>query len=1073
MSGSDSSEDEGLAERVFEDLTEHERTRAASPPGSAPGSEQSTAQATRTTSEDLVLGQIALEWKLVDPGVLEDCLRELNDPGAAAGGPRLEEILVRRGAVNPEELARLLGEFRRRSDGIPDLPRYEVKDRIGEGATAIVYRAWDRDLRRVVALKVLRESAGLNEVARLRFRREAQAAAGLVHPHVVTVYDAGEAGGRLYIVMELLEGRSFRELLQDGNATQKAILQLIEKAARGVAAAHEKGIVHRDLKPANILVTASGEPKVGDFGLAHLDNSDSEVTRTGTALGTPSYMSPEQVEGNLKEQTARTDVYALGAILYEALAGIPPHLGETIPELYRKIVHDEPRMPRTLNPKISRDLETVILQALEKEPARRYPTAAQFADDLAAILEGEPIQARRAGAAYRVFRRVRKNPVASALGGLAVVGILVAWFSGVIRAHRLEEERGRENARYRAERDATVPMMRETARLSLEAALQLREKGDLEGMKRHLPALEAAYRGARERAPHLAEIEYLMGRMHRALMNTEQALGYQEEALRKDPDYGPALYEHAVLLSRKCGPALPVSRAESPEEESSRPPSPQLRETLLADLTRLLKVEGAGPARKPAVGFSDVSLLAARGMLAHFRGRQSEARDLLELAVKKDPLLDEAWETLARVTTEQDLASVQVERERSFLEKEKVFTQAILRDRGFVPHLLGRGDLKRDRGNDRANRGESPLLDMQSAEEDYSEALRLNRESQEAWLRRAQVRTQRGSYQAGRNQDPLKDYADAEEDVAQLAKLAPRSEKPSIWRSVIRVLRGSFLMSRGRDPLPEYDRAVQDATEGLRLDPRSDDGFKRRGIACLHRAVELVARDRDPAGDLKSAETDLAQARALAPNAAETRMWQGILRVRVGHFREAQKQDPSAEYAAGEALLSEVLGIKTDYARALMWRGIARMGQGTHTAAGGGDPSGEFESARKDLTRALQLNVGFTEAWLWRGILAARRGLHRSSQGGDPEAEFAASEEDLTRALALDPGFAEAWVERGSVRSERALVRERKGGAPEAMKAHASAAEDWQAALHINPALKLRIGARLEEALRKARGPQR
>jgi tetratricopeptide (TPR) repeat protein/tRNA A-37 threonylcarbamoyl transferase component Bud32 len=1072
MSGNDSSEDEGLAERVFEDLTEHERTRPGSSVG-RPASEQSTAQATRTTSEDLLLGQIALEWKLVEPGVLEDCLRELHDPGAKSGPPRLEDLLVRRGGVNPEELVRLLKEGRRRREGIPDLPRYEVRERIGEGATAIVYRAWDRDLKRVVALKVLRESAGLSEVARVRFRREAQAAAGLVHPHVVTVYDAGEAGGMLYIVMELLEGRSFRDLLNDGNATQKATLQLIQKAARGVAAAHEKGIVHRDLKPANILVTASGEPKVGDFGLAHRVNSDSEVTRTGTALGTPLYMSPEQVEGNLKEQTPRTDVYALGAILYEALAGIPPHQGETIPELYRKIVHVEPRMPRDLNPKISRDLETVILQALEKDPARRYATAAAFADDLASILEGEPIRARRAGVAYRLFRRVRKNPIAFGIGGLAAVGILGVWFSGVVRAHRLEEERGRENARYRAERDATVPILRETARLSLEAALQLREKGDLEGMKRYLPALEVAYRGARERAPHLAEIEYLMGRMHRALMDTDKALGYQEEALRKDPAYGPALYEHAVLLSRKCGPALLGSRPESPEEESPRPASPQLRATVVADLTLLLGIPGAGAGREPAVGFSDLSLLTARGMLAHFQGRQSEARDLLELAVKKDPHLDEAWETLARVTSEQDLASAQVERERSFREKEMLFTQAILKDRGFVPHLLGRGDLKRDRGNERANRGESPLLDWQSAEEDYSEALRLNRESQEAWLRRSQVRTQRGSYLADRNHDPLKDYSDAEEDVAQLAKLAPKSEKPSIWRSVIRVLRGSFLKSRGQDPLPEYARAVQDAAEGLRLDPRSDDGFKRRGVASLHRAVDLMARDRDPAEDFRNAEADFARARALAPNGAEIRMWQGIWHIRVGHFREQGKQDPSTEFAAGDALLSEALAIKKDYARAWMWRGIARMGRGTHGAAQGQDPSEDFDSARKDLTQALQLNLGFTEAWLWRGILAARRGRQHASHGGDPEADFATSEEDHTPALGLDPGYAEAWLERGSVRRERALLREGKGGEAEARKAYASAAEDWQAALRINPPLGARISARLEEVLKKAGTPGR
>jgi tetratricopeptide (TPR) repeat protein/tRNA A-37 threonylcarbamoyl transferase component Bud32 len=464
MSGSDSSDD-GLADRIFEDLTEHERSRGQSTTEAAP---------------------------------------------AAPAGP-----------VVPE--------------GIPDLPRYEVRERIGEGVTALVYRAWDRELKRVVALKVLRESAGLSEVSRVRFRREAQAAAGLVHPNVVTVYDAGESAGRLYIVMELLEGRSLRELLKDRNATQKATLQLIEKVARGVAAAHEKGIVHRDLKPANILVSASGEPKVGDFGLAHLVDSDSAMTRTGTVLGTPLYMSPEQVEGNLKEQTPRTDVYALGAILYEALTGTPPHDGATIPELYRQIVEDEPRMPRDLNPKISKDLETVLLQALDKDPARRYPTAAAFADDLAGILEGEAIRARRAGAAYRLFRRVRKHPIV-AVGLLAVVGILGVWIVSVYTARKHDALRGRQ----------------EVYEASIEKADRLWQKAT--GLFRaghpspdvFVGTLEQAlsqYQAAAAASPGKPYPWLMKGRCLILMGRRPEAESAWTEALRLDSAYGPALFE--------------------------------------------------------------------------------------------------------------------------------------------------------------------------------------------------------------------------------------------------------------------------------------------------------------------------------------------------------------------------------------------------------------------------------------------------------------------------------------------------------------------------------------------------
>src|SRR5688572_2282677 len=216
--------------------------------------------------------------------------------------------------------------------------RYELRESVGEGASALVYRAWDTKLGRIVAVKILRDVAALSEIARLRFLREGQATAGLLHPNVVSVYDVGEEGGRLYLVMEFVEGRTLAQDLAREPGPLRERIVLLERAARGVAAAHEKGIVHRDLKPANILVTAAGEPKVGDFGLARLMDSSVELTRTGATLGTPLYMAPEQVEG--KDVTTRTDVYSLGAILYEVLTGRPPHTGDSVAELYAKITRD-------------------------------------------------------------------------------------------------------------------------------------------------------------------------------------------------------------------------------------------------------------------------------------------------------------------------------------------------------------------------------------------------------------------------------------------------------------------------------------------------------------------------------------------------------------------------------------------------------------------------------------------------------------------------------------------------------------------------------------------------------------
>jgi len=342
------------------------------------------------------------------------------------------------------------------------LSRYELQERLGEGSTALVYAAWDRELKRQVAIKVLREVVGMSEIARERFRREAQAAAGLSHPNLVTVYDAGAVDGQAYLVMERVQGRSLGDYLRDRHPDERGIAMILERAARGVAAAHEKGIVHRDLKPANILVSSTGDPKVGDFGMAHVMDSQMELTKTGVPLGTPLYMAPEQVQGKANAITPRTDVYGLGAILYELLSGHPPHIADSIVDLYGKIARDEPAPPRKLNPRIPPELEAIALKALDKEPERRYATAALFADDLARYLEGKPILARPASPIYRLYRRMRTHRVALAAGlaALAVVGGVAV--VGQRRLRALEEERIKD-------RRAANEELQRTSQASLEA----------------------------------------------------------------------------------------------------------------------------------------------------------------------------------------------------------------------------------------------------------------------------------------------------------------------------------------------------------------------------------------------------------------------------------------------------------------------------------------------------------------------------------------------------------------------------------------------------------------------------
>jgi serine/threonine-protein kinase len=418
-----SSDPKDLAQHILRSLTEHGAERASSPNPPEP------LAATRIAGDPFILGYLAVKRQLLRPDQLEECLNELRESQARGEKIELADLILKRGWATPEAIASLQSEPSAPSADLPSFARFEIRERLGEGASSVVYRAFDRNLRRWVALKVLRKIAELNDIARERFRREAQASAGLVHPNVVTVYDAGEENGHFYLAMELVEGKPLSDLLKEGKLSQHELLRLLEKVARGVAAAHERGIVHRDLKPANLLVTSSTEPKVGDFGLAHLTDGQTALTRTGTALGTPLYMSPEQVEGRSKEVTPRTDVYALGAILYEILAGRPPHRGEVTMELYKRIVEDSPVSPSRVRPGVALEAEAIALKALSKEPGRRYPTAREFADDLERYLSGEPVQARPPGLLYQAVRKIRRHRAAVAVGfslSLAAGILLVA-----------------------------------------------------------------------------------------------------------------------------------------------------------------------------------------------------------------------------------------------------------------------------------------------------------------------------------------------------------------------------------------------------------------------------------------------------------------------------------------------------------------------------------------------------------------------------------------------------------------------------------------------------------------------
>jgi WD40 repeat protein/tRNA A-37 threonylcarbamoyl transferase component Bud32 len=317
---------------------------------------------------------------------------------------------------------------------------HELRGEIARGGMGIVYRAWQRRLEREVAVKVLRGGEFASAEAKLRFRTEAEAAARLQHPGIVAIHDMGDEHGVLWFSMDYVAGENLAARVHEHPLPARDAAQCVQRVAEAVQHAHAQGVLHRDLKPSNILVAPDGTPRITDFGIAQRTaggaGGAAELTRTGQVLGSPGYAAPEQALAGKAD--VRTDVYGLGALLYHLLTGRPPFQGPTLDSILLQLRENEPLPPRRLNPTVPRDLETICLHCLRKEPARRYGSARELGDDLTRHLAGEPVRARPLGRLWRTARWCRRHPGTTALLALVAL-LLVALVAGSLTFARQQE----------------------------------------------------------------------------------------------------------------------------------------------------------------------------------------------------------------------------------------------------------------------------------------------------------------------------------------------------------------------------------------------------------------------------------------------------------------------------------------------------------------------------------------------------------------------------------------------------------------------------------------------------------
>lgn len=863
---------------------------------------------------------------------------------------KIEALLRRTAIILSDDASTLANTAEALQDSLnpnkkaPEKSRFEILVLIGAGNMGEVYKAYDPMLQRHVALKFLKG----DDFAQLdQFVREARAQAKIEHENICKVYEVGELQGKYYIAMQYIPGKTLQEAAHEMVLEQK--ITVLKQAAEAVHAAHEMGLIHRDIKPSNILVEKVDDqwkPYVMDFGLVR-EQAAPGVTRTGFVVGSPSYMSPEQALGDLSKLDRRSDVYGLGAALYEILCGHPPFEGSNTAEVIIKVLQEEPKSLRKINPSIPRDLDVISMKCLEKEPHRRYGSAKAFAEDLQRYLQAEPVQAQPGTWSYRLMKKAKKNKTTTVIAAIAfvVVSFLVAlWVHTGLKAA--------EQAHLAQQFGQEVEKVHSALRFAYTLPLH-----DLRIEKANVSQRIMFIQSEMERLGDTAQGpgHYALGRAFLALHQYQTAQLHLEQAWGK----GYRVPEVAYSLGQVLGSLYQKGIAEAEhyrgEERENR------------------KQELYHKYRQPALnylhssrGIREESPAYIEGLIAFYDGKNEQALQKAREAYREIPGFYEAKK----------------------LEGDIYLTSAI---------------------NEKWDEEyQESWINLQQAGEAYRLAMQIARSDDSLRLAECERQYQLMEVKLNLQHTFPSEYQEVLSACDQVLKVDPNNAEAYNKKSAINHRLGEYQMNHGMQFYPTLRTAIEFGEKAVALDPKNTSLYETMGLAYWRIATYEVEHGLDPLPSLNRAISISNTVIRKSPQVEEAYGLAGLAYHTKGEYLTQIGNNPSNAFQLGLESFVKANQVRPGWEAALNGIGFSLVSQAEYAAAQGKDPRSLITEAIKNYQVSLRNLPKQSKTWNFLANAYLQQAKYESSVGIDPNDSFKKSLEASEKSLEFDPEYASA-----------------------------------------------------------------